>query len=736
MESFAKVLPNIKKFKEYIDDVSKGNFPINISGLTDSAKAHFIYATKYYTNKPVLVITYNEIEQKKLYSNLKFFEDEDVLVFPKKEVVYYDVDTTNKDNTMDRLSVYSKLYNSTTSIILTTIEAVMQKTISKTDLFNNVLFFEVGKEYNLEEVKLKLSIIGYERADICESRGTFAIRGGIIDVFPLTYDSPIRIEFWGDEIDSIRKYDAVSQRSFEPVQNVTIFPVEEFIVDPRDLPGISKAIQNDYKSVSEVSDDITNISTGNYLNKALKYFDYFFKKQSSLIDFVSKDTIIFIDEPQRIKSKAQSVEFENKEILEDYLNKYKVTHSYTEKMSSFSEIAILLEDINAINLFLIDENMHAKRNGYNFSCREVNFFRGNLDIFIQEIEEARQKDEKIVLIAGTISKCRTLATMLLDHSINCSIVENDESIEKALSDSSNKSIIIIQGHINSGYKFDELPILFVACDEESPLKEKKHKVTPKAFSEGKRVAFADLNVGDYIVHSTHGIGQYIGIHTLIIDKIRKDYIKIKYKDDDILYIPTNQLDSIRKYMSSNEDSKPRLNRLGSKDFEKTKARVRASVKDIAKQLIALYAERSKLKGFKFSKDTSWQNEFEDLFPYQETDDQIRCIEEVKKDMESERPMDRLLLGDVGYGKTEVAIRAAFKSVMDSKQVAYLCPTTVLAQQQYETFKDRMKDYPINVAVLNRFKTVKETKKIISDLASGKIDIIIGTHKILRKRCKI
>ena len=338
-------------------------------------------------------------------------------------------------------------------------------------------------------------------------------------------------------------------------------------------------------------------------------------------------------------------------------------------MASFAELAIALEDNNVINLERIGENMHAKRNGYSFSCREVNFFRGSVDIFVQEIRDAKENGKRIVILGGVNSKCKSLATMLLEHQINAQVVEKEKEefiLDSFDVDATKVPVIIMQGNLSNGFEYDELNLVVVAGENNSPIKETKRSYKPKAFNEGKKVVFADLKPGDFVVHATHGIGQYIGIHTLVVDSIRKDYIKIKYKDDDILYIPTNQLENIRKYMSGGEDTSPKLNRLGSKDFEKTKARVKASLRDIAKELIELYAKRRKQVGYAFSKDTVWQNQFEEQFPYQETDDQLRCIEEVKKDMESQRPMDRLLCGDVGYGKTEVAIRAAFKGAMDGK----------------------------------------------------------------------
>ncbi len=732
MNAFVKVLPKMKKFEQYIEDVKKANFPISLSGLSESQKAHFIYATRFYAEKPVVVVTYNEIERKKLLNDLQFFQTEDILVFPKREVVYYDIDTMNKDVSMERLNVFSKLYLQEAGVILTTIEALMQKTLPKLELFSKVIYLEVGATISLEQLKEQLNYLGYERTDMVEGRGQYSVRGGIVDVFPLTTKCPIRIEFWGDEIDSIRYFDAISQRSIDTISNATILPVEEFLVDSRRLEEIGNAILQKYPHCIE---DVEAIKNGNYLNKVQKYFEFFYEHTTSLFDYFSKDTILFVDEPVRLKSKCQSIEFENKELMEQYLEKYKVLPSYTNCMASFSEVAIALEDSNTISLERMNENMHAKRNGYSFNCREVGFFRGAVDLFIQEVQEARANEKRILILGGGNAKCKSIATMLLEHQINTQLIvsqEDDFLLRSFEVEAKNVPVMIMPGSLSNGFEYEDLNLIVASGEGETPLKETKRSYKPKAFQEGKKVVFADLKVGDYVVHSTHGIGQYIGMHTLEVDNIRKDYMKIQYKDNDVLYIPTNQLENIRKYMAGGEEAHPKLNKLGSKDFEKTKAKVKASLRDIAKGLVELYAKRRQQVGYKFSKDTVWQTQFEEMFPYEETPDQLRCIEEVKRDMESEKPMDRLLCGDVGYGKTEVAIRAAFKAVMDGKQVAYLVPTTVLAEQQFKSFSERMKDFPVKVAVLNRFRTLKEKKAILQKLKTGEMDILIGTHRIIQK----
>lgn len=722
MEELAKVLPKMKKFDAYINDVKKDNFPIFLSGLSDSQKVHFAYSTRFYTERPILIVTYNDIQLKKIYEDLKFFEDEEILLFPKREVVYYDIDTMNKDMTMDRLSIYTKLYESSAKVILTSIEALMQRTISKNKLFEKVLQLEVGKEVSLDNLKESLSDLGYERTDMVEGRGQYTVRGGIIDFFPLTTKNPVRVEFWGDEIDSIRFFDVESQRTVEPLKEISVFPAEEYLVNKNDLESIGDEILKAYPNAIS---DVEAIKNGNYLTKIDKYFKFFYKETSNLLDYIGKNTIIFLDEPSRIAQKAQTIEYENKEIIEQYLEKNKIIPSYTEAMTLWDDINFELEKKNIINLERTD-TMHAKRNGYSFNCREVNFFRDSVDIFVQEVQEQLEDGKELLILGGTVSKARGIATMLLEHGISATFLEKLD-INFLLP----KKVLVIPGNLSEGFEYVDIGLVVGVQSIGANKEAVKRSYKPQVFKESKKVVFADLNVGDYIVHSVHGIGQYMGINTLSVDGAKKDYIKLKYKDDGVLYIPTNQLDNIRKYIGSG-DTAPKLNKLGSKDFAKTKAKVKASLKDIAKGLIELYAKRKQQKGYKFSPDTVWQNQFEEAFPYEETEDQLRCIEEVKKDMESDLPMDRLLCGDVGYGKTEVAIRAAFKAVMDGKQVAYLVPTTVLSEQQFNEFRDRMKDFPVKINVLNRFKSARDKKEILRQLRAGELDIIIGTHRIVQK----
>ena len=520
------------------------------------------------------------------------------------------------------------------------------------------------------------------------------------------------------------------------LEDIEIFPAYEFLLETN-VENICKKIEEKSypKSVQEkVNDDIYQIKNGNFLTKIDKYFDCFYEKTDTLLDYLQDDCIIFIDEISKVKARAENITKDNTNLIKDLTEKNKIVPGILTQMSDYIKFSERLQNKQTVYLekqdvgFVDKQSMHAKRNGYSFSYREVNFFRSSMDLLFQELQEAIKRGKQTVILGGSEENCKKLSNLLLEKNIPNiykSFLEDDLTLGV---------VNITSGAFSTGFEFFDANLLVISTEELFENKPVKKIRTPSAFKEGEVVVFADLKVGDYIVHRSHGIGQFIGVNTIKADGITKDYIKLKYKDDDILYVPTNSLDNIRKYIGP-EKVGPRLNKLGSKEWDKTKAKVKNNLREVAEELIQLYAKRQKMEGYAFSKDTPWQKEFEDNFKYVETDDQLRCIEEVKKDMEKPKPMDRLLCGDVGYGKTEVAIRAAFKATMDGKQVVYLVPTTVLAGQQYEEFKDRMKDYPIRIELLNRFKTKKEQDDIVKRLELGEVDILVGTHRVLSKDVK-
>ena len=734
MNSLIKMMPSIKKYNDFLFDVKKDITPIMLSGLTDVGKVHMMYSTKFYLEKPICIITYNELQAKKIISDLEYF-GENILFFPKREIVSFDYIAENKDILFDRINVLNKVLSRDKYIVVTTIEAANQKMIKKENLYKNILDIKLSDTLNLEELKENLIKLGYERYDQVEGKGGFSVRGGIVDI-ATSNTTGIRIELWGDEVDSIRMFNLSTQRTVKMIDSVRIYPAYEFLLE-KSIDEICKKIEsNTYtaKQKEQVEKDIEQIRDMQYSSKIDKYFDSFYDESNTLLDYLSSDTLIFIDEIAKIKTRYENIIKDSENLIADLAIKNKIVPEVIKNAKTYDDFLNKLKDKQVIYLekqdlgFVDKPSMHAKRNGYSFSYREVNFFRGSMDILLQELQEANRKAKQVIILGGNIENCKNISTMLLEHKILNNVVDIlDDEITLG-------GITIAPGAFSAGFECLDLNLLVISADELFENKNIKRRRVPKQFKEAERIVFDDLKEGDYIVHRSHGIGQYVGVNTISMDGITKDYIKLRYKDGDVLYIPTDSLDNIRKYIGP-ERTEPRLNRLGSKEWDKTKEKVKNNLRQVAEELIRLYANRQKLPGYAFSKDTPWQNEFEGKFKYQETDDQLRCIDEVKRDMEKSRPMDRLLCGDVGYGKTEVAIRAAFKAVMDQKQVAYLAPTTILAQQQYEEFKSRMDDYPIRVELLNRFRSKKEVTSILKKLELGEADILIGTHRILSQDVK-
>ena len=712
MKDIVKILPNFKKFNDYINNVKNNISPIMLSGLTDSGKVHFAYSTYFYTEKPICIITYNELQAKKILKNLEYFSD-NVNYFPKKEIMAYDYLAESKDTTYNRIACLNDIYNKKAKIIVTTIEAVSQRLVEEDVLYKNLLTFKIGDEINLEEIKKKLIALGYERQEVADNKSEFSVRGGIIDIATSEKEG-IRIELWGDEIDSIRTFDINTQRSKDKKEEVFIYPAHEFILE-KDIKEVAEKIEDNR--------DKEEILEGNYTTKIDKYWNIFYSNSNNtFIDYIKEDYMIFLDEVNKIKARSENVIKDTKNLIKSLIEKKRFVPQSLEKIGDYIEFLEKIKNLQTIYLenkdigFVDKQSMHAKRNGYSFSYREVNFFRSSMDLLFKEVQEGLGEGTTIAILCGSQNNINRTKKLLQEK------INNEKQLSK---------LIITEGSLTEGFECYDFNLLVISIEElfNTP---KKRRKTPEQFKTGETIIFSDLKVGDYIVHRTNGIGQFVGINTINTDGITKDYIKIRYKDDGILYVPTSNLDNIKKYIGSG-DGVPRLNKLGSKDWSKAKAKVRSNLQEIAKDLIELYAKREKTKGFMFSKDTEWQKEFEEKFPYVETNDQLRSIEEMKKDMESEKPMDRLLCGDVGYGKTEIAIRGAFKACMDQKQVAYLAPTTILSSQQYETFKERMKDYPIRVELLNRFVSSAKQKEIIEGLKLGEVDIVIGTHKLLNDK---
>ena len=714
MNFLVKTLKENKKFQELTKQISKTG-PIAISGLVDVEKLHVLAGIFNETKRPMVLVTYNEIQARKLYQDLKKLIKQ-TYFFPKKEITSYDYVAQSKEIEYKRIDVLNKMYLAKQQkepiIIVTTIEAVMQKMVAKDTLYQNVIDFEVGKTYLLDEIKEKLVGLGYERSDLIENKGQFSIRGGIVDV-GLSEKIGVRIEFWEDEVDSIRFFQISSQRSTEMLKEITIFPAHELIVQ-----DLSEAVKNIQEKYPEEIEDIELIKNGDYISKINKYFNEFYENQASFLDYMSDEYLLLLDENSKINQRKTNIIEDNNKLIESLVEKEKFVPEAIENISKFEY------NFEEKQIIYLEQNDSIKNiQKYYFETREINFYNLQLDLLLADIVTYQKNKKKVVLLAGNEISAKKLCDILKENQINYKYEQEAENVKPG-------EIIVTIGGFSSGFENYDLNLIVISLQNnfEEPVKRKKK--LSSTFKDSEKIVFADLKPGDIVVHQTHGIGQFIGVNTITADGVTKDYIKIKYRNDDILYVPTNSLDSVRKYIGGGDNSSPRLNKLGGKEWSATTSKVKKNLEAVAKDLIELYAKRQKIKGFSFSPDTPWQKQFEDSFPYTETDDQLRCIQDVKKDMEKPQPMDRLLCGDVGYGKTEVAIRAAFKAVMDQKQVAYLVPTTILANQQYEEFKTRMQEFAINVELLNRFKTKKEQDEIIKKLKLGEVDVVVGTHRLL------
>ena len=717
------------KFVDLIKQIENKKSPIAISGLIGVGGISLIAGIKEYSKKPICIITYNEIQAKRIKEDLEYFTDK-ITLFPKKEIVTYDYIAESKDLPYERIESLNQIISKKNIVVVTTIEAVMQKLPEKSVLYKNSIDFKIGDTKNLEEIKQKLVELGYVRYELIDGRGQFSIRGGILDI-SLTEEMGVRIEFWGDEIDSIRTFSISSQRSIKTMDKITVNPAHEYILEnPKEkvVNKIRQKILTD-KQQENANEDIEQILNGDYISKVDKYFDCFYENPSSLINYLNNNYIIFLDDISKIKQREKNINQDNKELSKALLDKEKIVPEAIENMMTFIEISEHLSSRQLVYLERFDAEASIQAEKYSFRYREINYFKSEIQELIKDIRKWINEKKEIIVLAESKEKIKKLKSIFEKEEIICNLEEN---LDKTIISKSQESIVTLSvGKISTGFENFELNQIIISADNLIDGDKKKRKVVSSVYKEGEKVVFADLKIGDYVVHKTYGIGVYIGVNTIKADGITKDYIKIKYENDSILYIPTSSMDMIRKYVGG-DGVAPKINRLGSKDWQNTKAKVKKNLREVAKELIELYAKREHSKGHAFSKDTPWQNQFEEKFPYQETDDQLRCIEEVKKDMENERPMDRLLCGDVGYGKTEVAIRAAFKAVMDQKQVAYLAPTTVLAEQQYEEFKSRMEEFAIKVEILNRFKTKKYQDEVIRKLKLGEVDVVIGTHRLLSK----
>lgn len=710
-----------------------------VAGLSNSARTVFMASVYQKVQRPLLIITYNLLQAQKLYEDLAGLIKDDVYLYPTNELTIADLGISSPELRSQRIEVLNFLCSNRKGVVIAPISGLRRIIPPKTMWMQHILHWKIDDEINLEEVIQKFVQMGYVRTEMVSAPGEFSVRGGIIDIYSLTEASPIRIELFDNVIDSIRYFSIDNQRSLEKLSEVTIGPATEIILEPSQFQLVAqkleKALANSLKKIKDenvkqslilqTEHELEQLRSGQLPDEIFKYLSFAYEKPESLLDYIEKNSIIFMDEITRVNEMNDSLNKEEAEWLTGLLGEGKAVHSLTISHDVWKILHGSNKPIIYFSLFLRHIQHTNPQNILNLSSKQMQNFHGQMNVLKSEVERWKKSGFTVVFLGADDKRIEKIESVLSDYSMEA--VNNWDGEQLLIGKTQ-----IMKGQLNSGF---ELPMEKIAVITEAELFNKR---TSKRLNRSQKISnaeriksYSELNIGDYVVHVNHGIGKYLGIETLEINGIHKDYMKIKYQGTDKLYVPVEQIHLVQKYVGT-EGKEPKLYKLGGSEWKRVKRKVESSVQDIAEDLIKLYAEREAAVGYAFSPDTELQREFEAAFPYKETEDQLRSIAEIKKDMERPRPMDRLLCGDVGYGKTEVALRAAFKAICDGKQVAFLVPTTILAQQHFETMRERFQDYPIKIGVLSRFSSRKEQQETIKGIKNGTIDIVVGTHRLLSK----
>ena len=679
MKAFLTPLQGLAEF-EQIKEKSKTNKGIlQVSGCMESQKSHLMYGLSGIAPYR-LILAEDERRAREIYEDYRFY-DRKVYSYPAKDLLFFQADIHGNLLIRQRMKVIKALLEEKELTVVTSIDGCMDFLESLGKIKEQLIHYESDSAVDTEQLKNQLVALGYERVGQVEMPGQFSVRGGIVDIYCLTEENPWRIELWGDEIDSIRSFDPESQRSLENLEELTIYPAVEHIGD-KDM---------------------------------VSFLDYFPEER----------TIIFLDEPNRLTEKGGAVEEEYRQSRMH--REEKGSRNLPENwLCSFEQLQKELNKRNCISVCALEPKQAGwkVREKFYLEVKSISAYNNSFELLVKDLHQYKKQGYRIALLSGSRTRAERLAKDLQEEGL-AAFYGQDYDREICPGE-----IMVVYGHAKKGFEY---PLIKFAVMTESDIFGQEQKKKKKKNYSGSRIQdFAELSIGDFVVHEKHGLGIYRGIEKVEVDRIVKDYIKIEYRGGSNLYIPATQLDCLQKYSGADASKAPKLNKLGTQEWNKTKSKVRGAVKNIAKELVELYAVRQEKEGYVCGPDTVWQREFEEMFPYEETEDQLSAIEDAKRDMESTRIMDRLICGDVGYGKTEVALRAAFKEVQESRQVAYLAPTTILAQQIYNTFVQRMKEFPVRVELLCRFRTPAQQKKAIEDLKKGQVDVIIGTHRILSK----
>lgn len=745
MKTFYAPLSELAGIEQLKKDFEVTGQPVMISGCIDTQKIHLVHAAvNDYRFR--LIITGDEAKAREMQEDSRFF-DKSSIYYPAKDFIFYSADVHGNQLAGERLRCIQKIIaaqdNKTNITVITTIDGCVDMLMPLQRYRDNIIHFKNSDIIDTEKLISKLVGIGYTRVPMIDGQGQFAVRGGIIDIFSYTDETPVRIELWDDEIDSIRFFDVESQRSVEKIQTYDVFPATEWILSEDEIDaGFEKVkdevekqlvtLGNDKKKKTQQEMDACNRLRHAYADfertrDYSKFILSFTDEIEGFTDYFPKDETVFVlDEPDRIMERMELISYEYEESMKNRLEGGYVVASQTKLMRPIAEVYKNIQSSRLMLLSSLDykPKMLKPADYLRIDARSISSYNNSFEYLADDINKYKRTGYRVVLVCNSRTRAARIVADLEELGTQSYFSEDyDKEIMPG-------TVMVTYGNIHRGFEY---PLIgFVIITENDIFTSRTRKKQKKKY-EGRSIAgFNELNVGDYVVHEMHGLGVYKGIEKITVEGVEKDYIKIEYAGNSNLYVLATQLDRLQKYAASDTEKKPKLNKLGSVEWNKTKAKVHGAVEEIAKDLVELYSIRQNQKGYAFGPDTVWQKEFEEMFPYEETDDQLNAIADTKADMESTRIMDRLICGDVGYGKTEVAIRAAFKAVQEGKQVAYLVPTTILAQQHFNTFEQRMKNFPLKVAQLSSFRTNKEIKETLADLKKGFVDVVIGTHRLLSK----
>ena len=729
MPFYDSVLQNLSEYQTLSSAVETGHLPVGVSGMAHIVKAHLIHNLCTDQDRRALVIVADEGEALRMQEDLEKM-GEQTLVYPARDFTFRNVEGVSREYEHQRLSVLSRMIEGDYRQVVTTVDALCQYTLPPDLLYRRTFTLQPGQTISPDQVVEMLIASGYVRADQVEGPGQFARRGGILDLFTTDLPAPVRMEFWGDEIDSLACFDVLTQRRTDSLKAVHVPPAAEVLFGSlEELAGRIEAHcaalrgKSGQEAKANLLADAERLRSGAHISGMDRFLPLMSDTPCTLLDY-AEDALIFVSETARVRERARVTAWQLAEDVKLLLEGGVLTPGLSEFSMPYAQLTGEWEQRGAV---FLDSFVHGSydtpiRQTVHFYARQSSPWLGGTQQLAEDLAPLLRQGYACAILAGGERGARLLAEDLRDQDLPADFVLQPERVPAG-------KVVVTTGSLSAGFDYPDAKFQLLTQAHQGERKRKsKKKKSANAYH-----SLDELHRGDYVVHATHGIGVFEGIHKIEAGGVTKDYIRIGYAGGDTLYVPVTQLDLVSKYIGAQgEDAKLKLHRLGGSDWQKTKSRVKASVKDMAKQLIRLYAERMHTEGYAFSPDTDLQNDFERRFAYEETDDQLRCVEEIKYDMERPVPMDRLLCGDVGFGKTEVALRAAFKCIAEGKQCAILVPTTILAWQHYQTILQRMEGIPVTVDLLNRFRSAKQQAETIRKLRSGEVDLVVGTHRLLSK----